>query len=111
MVDPLRSLLVVAGFGPEDIGYEGLRIAVIEREPAGLDLHHDAVAGQEDVIRIWQRELVRQRLVGLDGAGGFEALAIADAEDVGGVHQLISSQCRLACDFVGIDIDQLYYPI
>jgi len=29
-----------------------LRVAVVEGEPTGLDLHHDAVAGQEDVAGV-----------------------------------------------------------
>ena len=45
VVDPLSGFAKVGGLGPEDVGDEGLRIAVVEREPSGLDLYHDAVAG------------------------------------------------------------------
>ena len=55
---------VIAGTGPEDIVHKRLRVAVIEREPAGLDLHHDAVAGQEDMVGDGQGEAVAQRQVG-----------------------------------------------
>ena len=92
MINSLRCLPVVTGLGPEDVGDERLRIAVIEREPARLDLHHDSMAGQEHMVRVRQHELVGQRLIGLYGAGGFEALAVAAAENVGGNHQLESAE-------------------
>src|SRR5256885_2104725 len=50
MIDPLRCLAVIARFGPEDVRNEGLRVAVVEGEPARLDLHHDAVPRQENVV-------------------------------------------------------------
>ena len=50
MVDTLRRLAVVGGFGPEDVRHERLWIAVVNGEPARLDLHHDAVPGTEDVV-------------------------------------------------------------
>ena len=66
VIDPLRRLAVVRRLRAEDVRHEGLRIAIVEREPARLHLHHDAVARQEDVVRRRQREAVRQRLVGGD---------------------------------------------
>src|SRR5882762_5865123 len=50
VVDALRRYPIVAGLSPENIGDESLRIAVVQREPARLNLHHDAVARQEHVI-------------------------------------------------------------
>ena len=47
VIDALRGFLKVAGLGPEDIGDEGLRVAVVEREPARLDLHHDSWPGRK----------------------------------------------------------------
>ena len=52
------------GFGGHDVGHEGLRIAVIEREPGALNLDQNGVAGLEDVVYVVQRELVL-----VDGAG------------------------------------------
>jgi hypothetical protein len=46
--DALGCLLMVARLGEKDVGNEGLRVAVVEREPARLDLHHDPMAGLED---------------------------------------------------------------
>ena len=69
VVDPLRRLPVIARLGPEDIGDEGLRIAVVQREPARLDLHHDPVPRQENVVRRRQGEAVQQRLVAAIGLG------------------------------------------
>ena len=56
---------VVRGFGLHDIGHEGLRIAIVEREPGALNFDHDGVAGFEDVVYIVKAELVL-----MDGAGG-----------------------------------------
>src|ERR1700747_231905 len=76
VVDTLHSFPVIPGVGPEDVGHEGLRIPVIEREPAGLHLHHDAVSGQEDVVSGGQRKFIEKRLIGRDGLRSLEALAI-----------------------------------
>ena len=86
MIDALGGFAVVGGLGPENVGDEGLRVAVVEREPAGLDLDHDAVAGKEDVVGVGKIEAIEQRLVGGDGLGSFEAFAVAAAENVGGDH-------------------------
>jgi len=111
VVDVLGGFAVVAGLGPENVGDERLRIAVVKWEPARLDLHHDPVAGQEDVVRGRQVELVEQRLVGGDGLRRLKALAIAAPENVGGNHQLVAAHGRLARHFVGIDIDQFDDPV
>src|ERR1700688_1046778 len=50
VVDPLRRLAVLARFGQEDIGHERLRIAVVKREPARLNLHHDLVPRKENMV-------------------------------------------------------------
>ena len=63
MVDPLCGLSIVTRLRPEDVGHEGLRIAIVKREPARLDLHHDPVAGQEDVVRGRQIEFVDRKSV------------------------------------------------
>jgi len=83
VVDALGGFLEVARLGPEDIGDESLRIPVVEREPAGLDLHHYSVAWQEDMIRRGHSEFVEQRLIGSDRFRGFEAFPIAPAENIG----------------------------
>jgi len=61
-----------------------LRIAVVERKPGGLDLHHDAVTGQEDVVGGGKGEAIEQRLVRRDGLGCFEILAVPATENIGG---------------------------
>src|SRR5438105_4318322 len=52
----LRGRAVVAWLGEEDVGDVGLRVAVVEGEPARLDLDHQAVAGLDHVIDVGQRE-------------------------------------------------------
>src|SRR5512137_1479801 len=50
VVHPLGGLAVVGGLRPEDALDEGLGVPVVEREPARLHLHHDAVTRAEDVV-------------------------------------------------------------
>src|ERR1700674_5318847 len=111
MVDALSSFTIVTWLRPKDTWYESLRVAIVERKPARLDLDHDAVAWQEDMIRGGQSESVEQRNVGSNWLGCFQAFAIAAAEDVSRNHQLITAHIRLARDFVGIEIDYFNYPI
>src|SRR5580692_5140041 len=79
MVNALSGFAIVGRLGPEDVGDEGLRVAVVEREPARLDLHHDAMAGEEDVVGVGEIEAIKKRFIGGDGLGSFEAFAVAAA--------------------------------
>src|SRR5436853_6218207 len=79
MVDALLGLSKIFWLGPEDIGHECLRVAVVERKPTRLYLHHDLVSRQENVVRRRQGEFVEQRFVGRDRLRSFKALAIAPA--------------------------------
>src|SRR5437588_7839867 len=99
VINALRGFSVVAGFGPENTRHKRLRIAIVEGEPAGLDLHHDAVSRQENVVRRRQVESVKPGLVRRDGFGSLQALAITAAEDVCGNHQLVAAHFFLTCDF------------
>src|SRR5262245_34998323 len=80
VVDALRRLPVIPWFGPENIGYEGLRVAVVQGEPARLDLHHDPVTRQENVVCRGQAEAVRQRRIRGEGPGRVQALAVTAAK-------------------------------
>src|SRR6185369_9204039 len=73
-IDSLDGLHEVRGQGFGNI-HELLRIAIGKREPAALNLHHDAVALAEGVGDIGQVEGDTVRLAGLEGHGLFEALA------------------------------------
>src|SRR5438552_10810647 len=86
VVDTLRSFAVIPGFCPENVGHESLRIAIIQREPTGLNLYHDAVSGEENVVRCGQVETVDQRFVGRQRFRSLQTLAIAAAKDVSGNH-------------------------
>jgi len=66
VVDALGGFFVVVGLGPENVGDEGLRIAIVKGEPAGLNLDHYFVARQENVICGGQREAVDERCVARD---------------------------------------------
>src|SRR5258708_17481315 len=111
MVNALGGFAIVAWLRPKNVGNESLWIAVVERKPGGLNLDHDAVAGEEDVICIGKREAIKERLVGRNGLWRFKTLAIAAAEDVRRNHQLIAAHGRLAGHLGGIDVDQLDHPV
>src|SRR3954452_15309257 len=111
VVDLLLCLAIVLRFCPENIRDEGLRIAVIEWEPARLHLHHNAVPGQKDVISGWQVEPVQQRLARSNRLRGLEALAIPTTKDIRRYHPLITAHLRLPGDFVGVDVDELDHPV
>src|SRR5438445_467852 len=51
VVDTLRSFAVIPGFCPENVGHESLWIAIIHREPTGLNVYYDAGFWSENVIR------------------------------------------------------------
>src|SRR5579862_3882677 len=111
VINPLRRLLIIARLSPENIRDERLWIPIIQWKPAGLDLHHQAMAGQEHVICVWQLETIEQRLPCRDRFCRLQTLAIAPAKNVGGDHQLIAAQCRLEGHLVRVDIDQFHHPV
>src|SRR5277367_4906385 len=82
MVDLLLGLAIVTRLCPENVRDEGLRIAVVQWEPARLHLHHDAMAGQKDMVRRRQIEAVKKRLPCCNRLRILQALAIPAAEDV-----------------------------
>ena len=89
-VDVLFGGLIVGGLGGHDVGDEGLGIAIVEGEPGALDLDHDAVALEEDVVGGVEGELVFLGGVGGDGFGVGAAGAIAAAKDFVGDHELVA---------------------
>src|SRR5262249_35528838 len=101
----LRRLLIVRGLRFEDVAHEFLRVAVIEREPSALDLHHDAVTFLEYVIRGVQVYGKRRDGVWRDWLGLFERVAIAAAENFVGNHQFESGKLPILRHAFGIDID------
>jgi len=111
VVDALGGFAKIGGLGPKGVRDESLRIAIVEREPGGLDLHHDAVAGQKNVIGGGEREAVEERLVWREGFRRFETFAVVAAKNVGGDHELIASHFRLRADFVGVKVDELDDPV
>src|SRR5215471_17466331 len=82
-IDALRRLLVVGRGRAKDARYERLRLAIVEREPTRLHLHHDAMTRQENVVRRRRRETVRRVTIRHDGLRTLVALAITAGENVG----------------------------
>src|SRR3984885_7291300 len=58
----LRGFHIVGRFGEENIGHESLGIAVVQREPTRLHLHHDPVTGQEYMVGMRQLQRVADDL-------------------------------------------------
>src|SRR5580698_6841412 len=100
MINPLYGFSEICRLGPENICYERLRIAVIERKPARLDLHHDPVARKEYVVCRREGEVIQEGRTGRNRFGNLQALAISAAENIGRNHELIAAHRRLAGDFV-----------
>src|ERR1700722_9789967 len=71
-IDVLRGLLIVTLFGFENIGYKFLRVAIVEREPSALHLHHDAMSLFEDVVRGVKVDGKRGHFARRDGFRFFE---------------------------------------
>ncbi len=111
VINPLNRLYVVIRFGEEDIGHESLRISIIEGKPARLDLHHDPVTGQKNVIHRGQDELVGQRGIRRNRFRRLETFPISAAKNIHGNIQLIPAHLRPARHFVWIYIDELHHPV
>ena len=59
---------------------------------------------KEHMIRSWQREAVKQRLVRGDRFRDFQTLAVPAAKNVRRNHQLVTTHIRLASYLIGIKI-------
>src|SRR5258708_5605763 len=94
-IDPMSRLPIIRGLREEDVVDEGLRVAVVEREPARLDLDHHAVTRQEHVVRVRERELIALDLIRRDRRRPFEALAVATAKDVHRDAELVAAELGL----------------
>src|SRR4051812_47334483 len=94
VIDPLSCLSKVRRLSKKDVLYKSLRVAVIQREPARLDLHHDLVSRQKHMISIRQSPLVEQRFGCLDWLCSLIALTIAAAEDIHRYSKLVSAELR-----------------
>src|SRR2546429_3240716 len=111
MVDALSGLAIVTRLGPENVGNERLGIAVVEWKPGGLDVDHDAVAGEEDMICVGKREAIKERLVGGNGLGRLKTLAVAAAETLRRNQPLIAAPGWLSCPLVRIDGVPIEHPV
>ena len=76
----------------ENVRHEFLRIAVIERKPGALYLHHDAVTLFENMIRCVQIDRERCHLIGHQWLWLLKRFPVAAAKDFIRNHQFISGQ-------------------
>ena len=89
-VDGLGLGFVGGGGGGHDVFYVGLGVAVVEGEPAGLDLDHDFVALEEGVVGSVEPVLELGGFGGFEGGGVFEGVDITASEDLLGDHELVA---------------------
>ena len=89
-VDALVGGDEVGGGGLIDAGDIFLRVAVDDREPGRLHLHHDAMAFEKYVIVIAQGNVPLRGMVGFEGLRMLVAMEEATAADFHGDGQFIS---------------------
>ena len=100
-------------------GYEFLRIAVDDREPRGLYLHHQAVAFKKSIIVIAQRNFPPLWLDSLAGLGLLVAvedsgrdvpplLWVVHIRSWSSRRRYLPLRCSALLRFLRIDIDQLH---
>src|SRR5687767_13880048 len=94
VIDAMRGPLVILALGPSDVGHEALRVAVVERKPTALNLHHNPMPRQERMIHMWQCDTIGQNLASGNRLRGLEAFTVTTAEDISRHHQLKSSHLR-----------------
>ncbi len=93
---------------------EGLRVAVDDREPRALDLHHDPVTLAEAVELVAQVELDRRDRTGDEGLGLREAISELAAEHLAGEEHLEVTELRavgVRRRVAGQNVDQLDDPV
>src|SRR5437763_8204608 len=59
----LRRRAIILRLPEEDVRHIGLRVAVVERKPARLHLHHQTMSRLNDIVYLRQGELVGDGLV------------------------------------------------
>ena len=105
------ALTKSSGFAYMIFVHKGLRVAVVERKPGRLDLHHDPMARQERMTDVRQSERIRQNLVRFDGLRVCRILAITAPQNVRREHLLVATELGMIRNFVGPDVYQFYDPV
>src|ERR1700722_2604987 len=101
VINALGSLLKIFGFGLRNI-FKSLWIAVDQRKPRALDLHHDAMAATESVIDAGQIEIDRGRLIRHERLRLFKTIAKFRAVRLAANQLLVSTHVRVPGIRVGI---------
>src|ERR1700733_11788448 len=73
---------VIRRLRKENIRNVGLRVPVVQRKPTGLDLDHNSMPWQKNVIGGRQGEMILLGLAGRNGRRMLEALAIAAPKNI-----------------------------
>ncbi len=106
----LRRDLIIGWLGVENILDEFLWIAIIQRKPCALHLHHNAMSFLERVIVRPEVYRVFVDVVGINRGRLFKALSISAAKNFVGNHQLIARHILFA-RLIRIDVNQFHYPV
>src|ERR1700676_3130360 len=83
-INALAGLGIVLGLRIKDALHKLLRIAIVERKPARLDLHHYPMSRQENMIRMRQFERIFQYFVGRNRGRMTGIVAVAPAQHIHG---------------------------
>src|ERR1044072_6380814 len=107
----LRCRLKVSLSRLENVCYKLLRVAIDNRKPGPLHLHHNTVALLKSMIVGRKTYLVVINRVGDERFRFFKTLQIPAAKHVSRNHELVSTHRRVRLKLGGIDVDQLYDPV
>lgn len=107
----LHGLLIVFWLSEEDAVNKRLRVSIVQWKPARLDLHHEAMSRLKHMIRRRKGKAIWKRFVRRNRPWYLQTFTITSAKDVGGNHELVATHLRIASDFVGVDINEFYYPV
>ena len=108
VIDLLSCWLIVGCGRFVNVVDERLRVAIDQREPRALHLHHDAMARPKNMVGGVEINGVFVHFVGLHRFRLLETVAESPAKHVVGDHQLIARQLFI---IVRIRVDQLNDPI
>lgn len=112
--DSLCRREIIRVFCFENTRRELLGIAVNQRKPRALNLHHDLVPFLKGMISGMKIDAEVRRLIRDERFRMFEALIESSPEDFVGDDQLVAAQVRMRHRLnvvFRVDIDQLHDPI
>jgi hypothetical protein len=117
IIEAVRGRLKIRLVRLKDVGHVLLGVAVDERKPRALYLHHEPVAGTERVQQVLQRNGHGRDLTRYKGPGLTETLTETAAHDFGAHQLLVAAQvharrrARVVWRVVGLHVDDFHDPV